>query len=333
MQLPQGFNIFSATKQNFESLSLKVFAWQYEQVGIYKHYCDIIGKTPDSVNRIEQIPFLPISFFKTNNIIAGNAAPQAIFESSGTTGNNTSRHCIKDLKIYEDSFLKSFNFFYGEPKNWSILALLPSYLERNNSSLVYMANKLIMASGNDRSGFYLDDFEALQQKLQANEQSGTNTLLLGVTFALLDFAEKFPMKLRHTSIMETGGMKGRRKELLRQEVHEILSQAFGLENIHSEYGMTELLSQAYSKAKGIFYTMPWMKVLVRDEDDPASITISENISQSYKTGAANIIDLANVFSCSFIATDDIARLYKDGSFEILGRLDYSDIRGCSQLSL
>lgn len=333
MQLPQGFNIFSATKQNFESLALKVFAWQYEQVGIYKHYCDIIGKTPDSVNRIEQIPFLPISFFKTNNIIAGNAAPQAIFESSGTTGNDTSRHCIKGLKIYEDSFLKSFNFFYGEPKNWSILALLPSYLERNNSSLVYMANKLIMASGNDRSGFYLDDFEALQQKLQANEQSGTNTLLLGVTFALLDFAEKFPMKLRHTAIMETGGMKGRRKELLRQEVHEILSQAFGLENIHSEYGMTELLSQAYSKAKGIFYTMPWMKVLVRDEDDPASITISENISQSYKTGAANIIDLANVFSCSFIATDDIARLYKDGSFEILGRLDYSDIRGCSQLSL
>ncbi|MEP6927983.1 MAG: acyl transferase [Ginsengibacter sp.] len=323
--------VFSATYYNFREMALNIFRMQYERNEVYKTYVNTIGIDPSKVNLIEEIPFLPVGFFKTNIIKTTEFNPEIIFESSGTTGENTSRHYVKYLSVYKESFTGGFNLFYGKPHKWCILALLPGYVERQNSSLVKMVNDLIEESNNAHSGFYLYDQEKLYQALVHNEIRQQPTLLLGVTFALLDFAEKYSMKLRHTTIMETGGMKGRREEITREEIHKILMDKLGVQNIHSEYGMTELLSQAYSKSKGLFQCPPWMKILIREENDPFAVTENSQ-NQKPSSGLLNIIDLANLYSCSFIATDDAGKLYEDGSFEVLGRRDASDMRGCSLLT-
>lgn len=324
--------IFRVNEQDREGLTLEIFRFQYQYTTIYRQYVDALGIDPHSVNRISGIPFLPIRFFKSHAVQAGVFEPALIFESSGTTGSINSRHLVRDAGLYEESFTLGFERFYGPASNWCVIGLLPSYLERQNSSLVYMVNELIRQSGHPQSGFYLNEYEKLADVLFALEEKAQPTLLIGVTFGLLDFAEngKLPA-LRHTTVMETGGMKGRRRELVRQEVHDLLSEAFKIQQIHSEYGMTELLSQAYSKGNGLFSCSPWMRVLVRDEADPLSIL--QPGENRPVTGAVNIIDLANVYSCSFIATDDAAKVYPDGSFEILGRLDNSDIRGCSLMAV
>jgi hypothetical protein len=323
--------IFAAETAGFSSLALEVFRYQYNNNDIYRQYCQTLRINADEINAIEKIPFLPINFFKTHNITTTVFKPVAIFESSGTTQTINSKHLIKDIGIYEQSFTDCFNLFYSNPEEWCIIALLPSYLERNNSSLVLMAEKLIQQSKNPQSGFYLHDTTALHETLVTLENKGQKTLLIGVTFALLDFAEEYPMQLQHTIIMETGGMKGRRKEMTRQEVHSILCNSFQLQSIHSEYGMTELLSQAYSKGDGTFNCPPWIKILIRDEDDP--LTVRSSTQNKTLTGAINVIDLANIYSCSFIATEDAGKLFDSESFEVLGRLDNSDIRGCSLMVL
>jgi hypothetical protein len=282
------------------------------------------------VNTIESIPFLPVLFFKTRVIKTTQFKPAVIFESSGTTG-DTSRHHVKHVSLYKESFTRAFKLFYGEPRTWCILALMPGYAERQNSSLVTMTDHLIKESNDKYSGFYLHSHEKLYQALLHNEAREQPSLLIGVTFALLDFAEKYSMKLRYTAIMETGGMKGRREEITREEIHKILQDKLGVQHIHSEYGMTELLSQAYSKEKGLFQCPPWMKVLIREENDPFAISGNSH-NQKSSQGLLNIIDLANLYSCSFIATDDTGKLYRNGSFEVLGRRDVSDMRGCSLLT-
>ncbi|MCU7550536.1 acyl transferase [Chitinophagaceae bacterium LB-8] len=315
---------------NFSQKALELFRFQYAHNAVYKRYADALNCDAAKVNAIDQIPFLPISFFKQFPVITTTFEPQAIFESSGTTGMATSRHLVKDEKLYEESFMTAFEQFYGPVKDYCILGLLPSYLERSSSSLVYMVQHMIATSKHSLSGFYLYNFEELFQTLQQLQASGQKTLLIGVTYALLDFAAAFPLKLSNTIIMETGGMKGRKKELLRPEVHDLLKQAFGVDQIHSEYGMTELLSQAYSFSDGLFHTPSWMKVIVREEDDPLTIITD---TQKQVSGAINIIDLANIYSCCFIATDDVGRLHPGGTFEVLGRMDNSDIRGCSLLAI
>jgi phenylacetate-coenzyme A ligase PaaK-like adenylate-forming protein len=314
------------TAANFEALAIKIFHLQYEQNELYRKYCTILKIKPSSILKLEQIPFLPIQFFKSKVIKTTAFTEQVIFESSGTTGSINSKHFVKDKAIYEASYLAGFRNFYGIEKDYCIIGLLPSYLERQHSSLVYMVNDLIEKTGHKNSGFYLYDYKKLQSVLQENENAKQKTILIGVTYALLDFAEQYPTKLEHTIIMETGGMKGRREELTRSQVHQKLSASFAVENIHSEYGMTELLSQAYSTEKGIFTCSNSMKVFIRSEDDP--LLILQNIDKDFITGAINIVDLSNIHSCSFIATDDAGKLYKNGSFEILGRLENSDIRGC-----
>lgn len=324
----QKYKIFDLESGEFEEQALEIFRHQYHNNDVYQNFSNALGVNVSAVKDISQIPFLPIRFFKLEDVKTGSFAPEQIFESSGTTGMVNSRHLVKDLSLYTESFSRGFRNVYGDPKNYCILGLLPSYLERKNSSLVYMVDRLIKDSGHPDSGFYLDDLERLHKKLSALENSGQPTILIGVSFALLDFAEKFPMELKNTIIMETGGMKGRRKELVRDELHEILKRAFHLNVIHSEYGMTELLSQAYSVNDGKYVSPPWMKILLRDESDPLTVIPPQPRTI---TGAINVIDLANIHSCSFIATDDAARLFPDGSFEVLGRLDGSDLRGCSLL--
>lgn len=326
MQEQWNHKIFGINEKKFEGLSLEIFRFQYANNPIYRDYVDNIKVNPLFVNEIEQIPFLPIRLFKTQEVKTTHFAPEIIFESSGTTGTANSRHFIKEVALYEESFMKGFQRCYGRAEGYCIIGLLPSYLERQHSSLVYMVDRLIKRSSHPDSGFYLDEFEKLEATLIALEQKGQKTILIGVTFALLDFAEKFSVKLNHTIIMETGGMKGRRAEIIRPELHHILQKAFGLDAIHSEYGMTELLSQAYSKSKGIYDPPPWMKALVRDEEDPLTVNKAG-------TGVLNIIDLANIYSCSFIATDDAGKIYPNGSFEVLGRVDGSDLRGCSLLTV
>ena len=323
--------IFSANEDNFTSLALDVFNFQYQYNVVYRQYCDSLKINQNNITNIELIPYLPIQFFKTHNIVTTNFKPTAIFESSGTTQTINSKHYVKDTNLYVKNFNETFQLFYGNPTEWCIIALLPSYVERNNSSLVMMVDDLIKKTNNNLSGFYLNDGEKLKNILDQLEKQQQKTLLIGVTFALLDFAEQCPMDLKHTIIMETGGMKGRRKEMIREQVHRILCYQFNQSKIHSEYGMTELLSQAYSNGDGIFKCPPWMKVLLRDEDDP--LTIKTAKTNSVISGAINIIDLANLYSCSFIATEDAGRLYTNNSFEILGRIDNTDIRGCSLLAL
>lgn len=318
--------IFDVTKSGFSELGLSIFKYQYENNALYRQFSDTLKKNPVSVVSLDQIPFLPVSFFKHHPVVTTVFNPHIVFESSGTTTTINSRHLIRDISIYEESFIKGFKRLYGEVNDWCIIGLLPSYLEKGNSSLVYMVDKLIKLSGNPDSCFCLNDFSRLRNILSILESKGQKTILIGVTYALLDFAELYPLKLRHTVVMETGGMKGRREELLREEVHKRLCNAFDLDKIHSEYGMTELLSQAYSQGNGIFSCPPWMQILVRDEEDPLSV------SRAGK-GVINVIDLANIYSCSFIATDDAGKVYDDGNFEVLGRTDGSDLRGCSLLAL
>lgn len=326
MQQQWNHKIFGVKEKDFQGLSLEIFRFQYANNPIYQEYAESIKVNLSSVKRLEQIPFLPIRVFKTQDVKTTSFAPKIIFESSGTTGMVNSRHFIKDVAMYEESFLKGFELFYGPAAEWCIIGLLPSYLERQHSSLVYMTAELIKKTNHPDSGFYLDEYEKLGATLKALEQKNQKTLLIGVTFALLDFAEQFSLKLNYTIIMETGGMKGRREEIIRPELHRVLQKAFGQGPIHSEYGMTELLSQAYSMAQGIYNNPPWMKTLVRDEEDPFAVTKTG-------TGILNIIDLANIYSCSFIATDDAGKIYPDGSFEVLGRIDGSDLRGCSLLAV
>ncbi|WP_072986573.1 LuxE/PaaK family acyltransferase [Pseudozobellia thermophila] len=311
----------------FNLHALDTFRFQYRNNRVYQTFCDHLGQNDLTVERVSDIPFLPISFFKSKKIVATHRPPQALFTSSGTTGSQTSTHYVSDLGIYEESFEQAFLHFYGDVSAYCILALLPSYLERQGSSLIYMVDHLIKKSGHRASGFYLDDLSALRSQLGKLEEAGQKTLLIGVSFALLDLVETGPMKLKHTMVMETGGMKGRRKELIREELHEILKKGFGVDHIHSEYGMTELLSQAYSKGNGIFKTPPWMKILIRDTEDPLSY------QKTGKTGGINVIDLANKNSCSFIATQDLGKAHADGTFEILGRFDHSDVRGCNLMVL
>ena len=316
---------------NLDAEVLRMYRLQYDGNPVYRGFADCLGRKPAAVASVMDIPFLPISFFKSHVVACGEGPFEQTFESSGTTGASTSRHFVKDLSHYRTSFRGAFRLFYGDPADWCILALLPSYLERRGSSLVMMADELIGMSGDPGSGFYLDQFEALASALRMNEEKGRKTLLLGVTFALLDFAERHPMPLGHTVVMETGGMKGRRRELTREEVHERLCKAFSIDAVHSEYGMTELLSQAYSKGRGLFHTPPWMRVLLRSEDDPLSMLDADG--KPLQSGLINVIDMANRHSCSFIATDDLGRIHPGGGFEVVGRLDNSDIRGCSLLAV
>ena len=319
------YKIFTTEDTEFEGLALAVFQFQYKHNPLYRQYIDLLSVNPSSVTSINKIPFLPIDFFKTHRVATTDFSEEAIFESSGTTQTTPSRHFIKDLSLYERSFDTTFENVYGRVSDWCILGLLPAYLERANSSLIFMVNKLITQSRNEHSGFYLYEYEKLSEVLKQLNKTGQKTLLIGVTFALLDFATNFPQPLENTTVIETGGMKGRRKEVTRHEVHEILTNAFAMSAIHSEYGMTELLSQAYSDGEGIFRCPKWMKMVLREEDDP-SVVISTG------RGLINVIDLANMYSCSFIATDDIGILHEDGGFEVLGRRDNSDLRGCSLMT-
>jgi hypothetical protein len=316
--------ILQSDDSNFSALALKIFQFQYNYVAIYRAYCNLMGKMPKTVKEVEQIPFLPIQFFKTQKVIAEGCAEQVVFESSGTTNSINSKHYVAQTNLYQKSFMRCFTQHYGNPSKYCIIGLLPSYLERGNSSLVYMVDYLIKQSQHKQSGFYLHNFGDLHKVLQQNESDGQATLLFGVTYALLDFAEAFPMRLQHTIVIETGGMKGRKKELLRNEVHQILQKQFELNAVHSEYGMTELLSQAYSTGKGIFTCPAHMRIVLREEDDPTAL----KAPAAWQTGCINIIDLANLYSCSFIATDDVGKLYENGQFEVTGRLQNSDIRGC-----
>jgi hypothetical protein len=315
--------VFNVSTTGFDTLALEIFRFQYAENKVYRAFADALHVDPATVNTVASIPYIPVSLFKNHDVVTGSFDPEAMFESSGTTHTGNSRHIIKSLGLYLTSFMKGFKLFYGPVTDWCILGLLPSYLERQNSSLVVMVDELVKMTAHPRSGFYLYDHEALIKVIEENERAGQKTLLIGVTFALLDLAEVFKTSLRHTTVMETGGMKGRRKEITRSEVHDILKAAWGLKTIHSEYGMSELLSQAYSYGDGIFNSPPWMKIILRDEDDP--LTIRSNA----RDGLINVIDLANIYSCSFIATDDIGKIHADGSFEVIGRMDSSDIRGCS----
>ena len=326
--MPEQWNhkIFGANEPGFEKLALEIFRFQAAENPVYKAYLEALGIDVDTIHSISKIAFLPIRFFKSHAIQTTLFEPAAIFESSGTTGSINSKHMVKDLSLYEDSFIKGFESSYGTIQEWCIIGLLPSYLERENSSLVYMVDKLVQLSEHPQSGLYLNEYEQLFAVLTELEKRKQKTLLIGVTFALLDFAEKYSQPLQNTIIMETGGMKGRRKEMIREEVHAILKKSFSVSNIHSEYGMTELLSQAYSKGEGIFQCPPWKKILVRDDEDPFVI-------KNKGSGTINVIDLANIYSCSFIATDDVGKLYADSSFEVLGRIDGSDLRGCSLMLL
>ena len=307
----------------FEMLALSIFDYQMESNSIYAPYAALIlkGKAP---NNIFEIPFLPISFFKTEQIICQGRAVEEVFLSSGTSGDQ-SKHLVSDISLYRESYLKAFELFYGDITQYCILSLLPNYREREGSSLIYMVDDLISKSKHEQSGFYLNDYESLSKRLQKLEKEGQKTILFGVSYALLDLAEQFPQKLEHTIIIETGGIKGKRKEMLKEELHQNLKAAFSLEVIHSEYGMSELLSQSYSNGEGIFKSPPWKKVLIRDTNDPLTI-IGDN-----KTGGINVIDLANIYSCPFIATQDLGKTFEDGTFTVLGRFDNSDLRGCNLL--
>lgn len=319
------FNINST--EEFNKIALEVFKHQFNNNKVYRSYCDLLYKHPSEIKHIEDIPFLPIEFFKTRQVKTTSGATQTIFTSSGTTGNSISKHYVSDLSLYQKSYLNGFKHFYGNPADYIILALLPSYLERQGSSLIYMVDDLIKKSNHPESGFHLNDLDQLSKKLTRLDNSNQKILLLGVSFALLDLIEQHQFQLKNTVIMETGGMKGKRKELVRQELHKILTQGFRTDRIHSEYGMTELLSQAYSKGKGVFACPPWMKVLTRDTEDPLSI------QPTNRTGGINIIDLANINSCAFIATQDLGKTFNNNTFEIIGRFDNADIRGCNLMTL
>ena len=304
-------------------MALKVFRFQYENNLVYREFCDFLKTDVQKVKTIQQIPFLPIQFFKSHEVVSNFNPIQTTFTSSGTTGMVTSKHLVTDVSIYEESYRKGFSQFYGNIEDYVVLALLPSYLEREGSSLIHMVDDLIQLSNHPESGFYLHNYDELIEKIIQLDQSGQNVILIGVTYALLDLIEKQSFQLENTIIMETGGMKGKRKEMIREELHQQLCNGFGVKSIHSEYGMTELLSQAYSLGEGIFECPSWMQISIRDTEDALSYV------REGKTGGINVIDLANINSCSFIATQDLGKKYSNGSFEVLGRFDHSDIRGCN----
>jgi phenylacetate-coenzyme A ligase PaaK-like adenylate-forming protein len=322
--------IFSLPKDNdaeFEKLALEIFNLQYNNNKVYKAFVDALGIKSKNVNMLTQIPFLPIEFFKAHKVITDIIEPKttATFTSSGTTQTGTSFHYVNDIALYEQSFTKCFNLFFGKPSEYCVLALLPSYLERTGSSLVYMAQKLIDDSKHPKSGFYLDNYDDLINTIVQLKQQKQKTLLLGVSYALLDLADKNISLSDNFIVMETGGMKGRRKEMLKEELHTTLKEKFKIETVTSEYGMTELLSQGYSLQNGLFQNPPWMRILTRDTSDPFSFTPSN------KTGGINVIDLANLNSCAFIATQDLGKVHPNNTFELMGRFDNSDIRGCNLL--
>lgn len=309
----------------FTETALQTFRYQAKNCQVYADFIAGLGIDIEQINTVAQIPFLPIEFFKSNHILSSAEAAEVTFTSSGTTGMITSSHYVTDVSWYEESFRKAFNLFYGDISGYTVLALLPSYLERQGSSLIYMAQDLIVQSNNPDSGFYLYNYDELAAQLAKQQIAAKPTLLIGVTFALLDFVEQHQINFPELIVMETGGMKGRRKEMVREELHAVLCEGFGVNAIHSEYGMTELLSQAYSKGEGIFYCPPWMKIITRDTNDPLTLVTGG------KVGGINVIDLANINSCAFIATKDLGKIYADGSFEVLGRFDNADIRGCNLL--
>lgn len=317
------FNIVD--NDSFNDAALEIFRYQYESNHIYRRFTEYLKINSAWVVSPAQIPFLPIGFFKSKKVTSGNFVSAGYFQSSGTTSDTTSRHYYKNLDFYEKSFTAGFEAFFGKVSEYCLLALLPSYIEQQNSSLVFMVKKLIELSGHPDSGFYLYNNDELHTKLNMLEAKQQKTILIGVTFALLDLIEKFSFALKNTIIIETGGMKGRRKEMVREELHLILCDGFGVEKIYSEYGMTELFSQAWSLGNGIFETPPWMRVLIRDVNDPFSFF------HKSKTGGINVIDLANIDSCCFIATQDLGRTFNNGAFEVLGRFDNADIRGCNLL--
>ena len=349
-------DIFTISSQKqFEKTALKVFRFQHENNKVYRDFCDFLKVNPQQVKSLQQIPFLPIQFFKSHNVVSNTNPAEVTFTSSGTTGMVTSKHLVTDVSLYEESYRKGFSEFYGNIEDYVVLALLPSYLEREGSSLIYMVEDLIKLSNQPESGFYLHNHDDLIKKLTALDESGQNVILIGVTYALLDLIETFNNKqssvenekkvldnfgqktenlskkhqfqLKNTIIMETGGMKGKRKEMIREELHEQLCKGFGVNAIHSEYGMTELLGQAYSLGEGVFECPSWMHILVRDPEDALTYV------KDGKTGGINVIDLANINSCSFIATQDLGKKNPNNSFEVLGRFDNSDIRGCNLMVL
>jgi phenylacetate-coenzyme A ligase PaaK-like adenylate-forming protein len=311
--------------EQFEAIALETFVYQYQNVPVYREFCDYLGKNPTVIAQVADIPFLPIVFFKTHQVLSKGHQAEIIFQSSGTTGSIRSKHFVADLSLYRESFNRGFQHFYGAAHTYCILALLPSYQERSDASLSYMVWKLIGRSSHPKSGFY----EPSQLQRLLTELSGTNTpvLLIGVTFALLDLVESLKGPLKNVTVIETGGMKGRRKEMVREELHQVLCEGFGIDKVHSEYGMTELLSQAYSYGDGLFYCPTWMQIRIRDTEDPLTSL------EAGRTGGVNIIDLANRYSCAFIATQDLGKAHANGSFEILGRFDHADIRGCNLMAL
>ena len=315
--------VFLPSGSSFDEVAYQVFAYQYHHTPIYRQFCDSLKRTPDNVHSLLDIPFLPVQFFKSHEVMATGHTAQKVFESSSTSGTIPSRHLVADITLYEQSYLRAFELFYGDPRQYCFLALLPSYLDRGTSSLLYMADDLIRRSENKLSGFINKDFEELKNRILSARQNDQKIFLLGVTYALLDLAELYQPDLSGSIVMETGGMKGHRKELTKEEIHSILGKAFNVTSIHSEYGMTELLSQAYSSGEGIFRCPPWMRVIARDPYDPMNYVGND------RTGALNIIDLANLYSCSFLSVSDLGRIYGDGSFEVLGRMDNAEIRGCN----
>ena len=315
------FNI--QNQSDFKTCALQVFRHQFKNNAIYRSFCDLLYIHSSDVKKVEEIPFLPIQFFKSHAVLSSTQAVKETFTSSGTTGSSVSKHMVTDLSWYTKSYTKGFEHFYGPIEEYTVLGLLPNYLERDGSSLIYMVDDFIKKSNKPASGFYLNNLTELSKTLIALDKKGEKVLLIGVTFALLDLIERQQFKLQNTIIMETGGMKGRRKEIIRNELHEILSAGFGVSKIYSEYGMTELLSQGYSSGDGVFDCPPWMKILARDTEDALTM-VGTN-----KTGGLNVIDLANYNSCSFIATQDLGKVDNNGSFEVLGRFDHSDIRGCN----
>lgn len=326
-RLPLPEEIFSvADTQSFEKIALEIFRFQAHECPVYRQYINLLGIDPLVVDNILKIPFLPISFFRDHLVITAGGEPEKIFLSSGTTGMVQSRHAVKSLALYDESLTRAFRRFYGEPSLYAVMGLLPSYLEREGSSLIYMVKKLADLTGNNAGGFFLDNSDALLRAVGDAHRANLKVLLFGVTFALLDLAEKHPCNLSDVIIMETGGMKGRRHEMVREELHGILKSAFNVSAVHSEYSMTELLSQAYSLADGLFTTPLWMKILIRDSHDPSSHTTEAGAS-----GGISVIDLANIYSCSFIATADLGRMRPGWQFEVLGRFDEADIRGCNLL--
>jgi phenylacetate-coenzyme A ligase PaaK-like adenylate-forming protein len=318
--------IFSiANEQAFEEHALLIFKHQSTNCAVYQSYLYHLGVDPNQIKRVADIPYLPVAFFKSHEVVSDSKQPEIVFSSSGTTGMVQSRHLVTDVKVYQDSFNLAFQQFYGNIADLCLLALLPSYLERDGSSLIYMVDELLAQSTHPSSGYFLHNHEELYETLKTLKAAKQKTILIGVTYALLDFLEAHQLDFPELIVMETGGMKGKRKEMVREELHEVLQAGFGVPSIHSEYGMTELLSQAYSYGKGIFNCPPWLKIVLRDTNDPLSLITTQ------QTGGINIIDLANVNSCSFIATQDLGRVYADGSFEVLGRFDQADIRGCNLL--